>query len=52
MAFDVRVVDWEKRSAGVQNLTASFGEVTWELGAPDLHGFTTYEKRVSDAFRE
>ncbi|MFN2145776.1 MAG: Ig-like domain-containing protein, partial [Anaerolineales bacterium] len=48
MGFDIRVVDWEKRSAGVQNLSASFGEVTWEETAPDLAGFTSYEKVVKE----
>ncbi len=48
MGFDIRVVDWEKRSAGVQNLTASFGEVTWEASVADLGGFITYEKVVKE----
>lgn len=47
MLFDVLAVDWNRQPAGVQNLTVSFGEVTWEQGPVSETGFPTYEKQVS-----
>jgi len=46
--FEILAVDWNKQSAGVQNISASFGEVTWQRGANDRFGFTTYTKQVNE----
>ncbi len=46
--FEILAVDWSKQSAGVQEITASFGEVTWQRGAKDRFGFTTYKKQVNE----
>lgn len=47
MVFDVIAVDWNQQPAGVQDLTVSFGEVTWERTADAMYGFPNYEKRVT-----
>jgi hypothetical protein len=46
MMFDVLAVDWNQQLAGIQDLTVSFGEVTWEQGPVSQTGFPTYEKQV------
>lgn len=48
MGFDVRVVDWDKNPAGVQNLTARISEVEWVRGSDDIYGYPTYEKRLTE----
>ncbi len=45
-AFDILAVDWDQRPAGVQEISAEFGEVSWRRGANDRFGFPTYEKQV------
>lgn len=47
IGFDILAVDWAKQPAGVQNVSASFGEVSWKRGAVDMYGFTAYEKQVN-----
>jgi len=45
--FEILAVDWDKQPAGVQGITASFGEVSWQRGAKDRLGSTTYKKQVN-----
>ncbi|MEJ2485688.1 MAG: Ig-like domain-containing protein [Anaerolineales bacterium] len=45
--FDILAVDWDQQPAGVQTVTATFGEVSWKRGATDRFGFATYTKQVN-----
>ncbi len=48
--FDVKVVDWDAKPAGVQALTVAFSKVTWQR-VSDLFGGTSYQK-VENVFSE
>ena len=47
MGFDVKVVDWERKSAGEHSLQVTFGKVRWERSGPDTYGFYSYDKVVT-----
>ncbi len=47
MGFDIQVVDWERNAAGVQDMQASFSEISWVRRGVDQIGSTIYEKQLN-----
>lgn len=48
ITFDIKVVDWDKNTAGERDLTAQFQKVTWEReDSPDPFNYPTFTPRYS-----